>query len=254
MRRLVEDLFSQFENWRVVGLSRFDIAGDFQKFDNGLKPLVFIRGFMREDYLKNSRGVGRLDFKHNRRIMPHDLRFGTHESLRSCYLYNKTYEMSCKKQKTYIQKCWDNCPEISPLEDVWRLEVTFKGNRHTIEQNAYIPGLQAFDIGTGKKYFIKRKVERTLYDKATGLMKTINDFVDLEILELERVLEDYKKYHFFAKDYVLFRAVRWFDLFDFEFIKTLYFAALDKDFSFVISDKQKNKARMKRLELSLIHI
>lgn len=116
------------------GITRLDIAIDFEKFDNGFLPGPFIRDFMISKYLKNGRGkfktIGVQKFSN---IFEY-LRFGSSTTGKSIYLYNKSKEFREVKTKYYIEDFW-KLNGINTNNDIWRLELSLKGNRNYVVSN-----------------------------------------------------------------------------------------------------------------------
>lgn len=112
----------------VKGISRLDLACDFNEFHNHLNPANLIKRFFTCDYRK----VGQTKFKaqgQQKRNVEFDyLRFGTNNSLCSAYLYNKTKELNEVKMKSYIVDTW-RASGLDTDKDVWRLEFSMKGNQ-----------------------------------------------------------------------------------------------------------------------------
>ena len=141
----------------VLGVSRLDLCADFHRFTDYADVQDFIRDFLgvkiwkigQAKYKcagkvakaptlphykrKNKRNpaneveffkvIGKQSARHN---FQH-LRFGSHVSDVSAYLYNKTQEFIDVKRKNYIEEMWTHSG-INPNETVWRLEFSIKGN------------------------------------------------------------------------------------------------------------------------------
>ncbi len=118
-------VFLEFSNLKVKGITRLDIAVDFNNFFDSLSPHTFIRRFLKSTYLKNGRGtftvIGEQKFMNNYQY----LRFGSKTSDVSVYLYNKTIELRQVQDKPYIKNRW-KVYGIDTNVDVWRLEVSIK--------------------------------------------------------------------------------------------------------------------------------
>lgn len=116
---------------RFSGITRIDLALDFNEFANHRNPENLIR-----QYLSGSLTYwGKTMFKSQGRnvynLTPDYLRFGSNESLISAYLYRKNLEMKVKVWKPYISKNW-KMNQIDTARDVWRLEFSIKGSQHTL--------------------------------------------------------------------------------------------------------------------------
>lgn len=141
----------------VLGVSRLDLCADFHRFTDYADVQDFIRDFLAVKIWK----IGQAKYKcagkaakaptlpHYRRKNKRNttdepesfvtigkqsarhafqyLRFGSHVSDISAYLYNKTQEFKDVKRKNYIEEMWRNSG-INPDETVWRLEFSIKGN------------------------------------------------------------------------------------------------------------------------------
>ena len=141
----------------VLGVSRLDLCADFHRFTDYADVQDFIRDFLgvkiwkigQAKYKcagkvakaptlphykrKNKRKmveepesfkvIGKQSARHNFQY----LRFGSHISDVSAYLYNKTQEFKDVKRKNYIEEMWTHSG-INPNETVWRLEFSIKGN------------------------------------------------------------------------------------------------------------------------------
>lgn len=255
----IETILAEMPAVKVVGLSRIDLALDFNTFKDGYEPATMIKDFCAERILKNSRGQFRTDGTHNRQINYHYLRFGNHTSERSIYLYNKSKEMREREHKKHIENSWHRCSEINVLNDVWRLELSMKGNKHRLHVDTYMEPVTSEDI-SAKKYVFKKEVSRPVKPTA-GQIKKANaagsplklqykiDLCDLEVQEGQRALKQYNEERKVPEGFVLFRVVRFEDLLDAKFLKNLYFTCIYQNFIFVHNDKQQNKTRMKKVVL-----
>lgn len=116
--------FIRLCGWTVHNVSRVDICADFERFECDECP-EFIRKFAAGIYRHVGRAKGVLHFrKKGIGILQYNgLRFGTAESERSVYLYNKTLELEEVKDKPYIRDKWK---AAGLTGTVWRLEVSIK--------------------------------------------------------------------------------------------------------------------------------
>jgi len=123
----LSDLITTY-NLKLVGISRLDLACDFNEFYNNLAPMNLIRRFFTCDYRK----LGSCKFKamgEQRKQVEFDyLRFGTNNSVCCSYLYNKSKELREVKMKSYIVDTWQSSG-LDIKKDVWRLEFSLKGNQ-----------------------------------------------------------------------------------------------------------------------------
>lgn len=111
---------------RVCGISRVDICIDFQRFDNGDHPSAVIRDFAsgKIDCLGKMRGT---IVRGQSSSSPYEyLSLGSRTSDVRVYLYNKSKELRDVKMKPWILAS-DYLGGLSKKEDIWRLEVSLKG-------------------------------------------------------------------------------------------------------------------------------
>lgn len=154
--RIVENLLFDFR-LGFKGVSRVDLCADFPRFIDYPDVQDFIRDFLAVkiwkigqakykvagkraeaptlphyrrkgktrdmDEQRSFKVIGKQSAKHNFQY----LRFGSHLSDVSAYLYNKTQEFIDVKRKNYIEEMWKN-NGIDPNQTVWRLEFSIKGN------------------------------------------------------------------------------------------------------------------------------
>jgi hypothetical protein len=117
-------------NLKFCGISRLDLCTDFNYFYNTLNPKAFLIRLMKNKILGNNRASARFEGLQVKRWKMHYLRYGSHRSLCSVYLYNKTKEMNQKTFKPYIFENWQKSNLITDL-DVWRLEFCIRPSRFT---------------------------------------------------------------------------------------------------------------------------
>ncbi len=114
-----------------VGVTRVDIAFDFNEFANHRQPPNLIKQFMSEQLTYWGKSQFQIRGRNSFNIKPDYLRFGGNDSLASIYLYNKSYEMSTIKWKPYIHKNW-KLNGLDVNKAVWRLELSIKGSQHQL--------------------------------------------------------------------------------------------------------------------------
>lgn len=128
------DFASKF--FRTCGLkfnnfARIDLSLDFQEFENGMDPSLFIKRYLTGSILKMGKAA---KFKVVGTQTPKEhtyesLRFGSLLSEISYYIYNKTKEMEQVKWKPWIHSTWES-NGFAIDKDVWRLEFSVKsGNK-----------------------------------------------------------------------------------------------------------------------------
>lgn len=110
-------------NLEIVSISRLDLALDFVKFKNNLKPNMLIKRYMNEKLLRNGRGKFTIIGNQTNVQDVEYLRFGSKSSDINIYLYNKTREMEEVRYKEYIADRWEKL-ENKNNNDIWRLEVS----------------------------------------------------------------------------------------------------------------------------------
>lgn len=154
--RIVNNILFDFR-LSVKGISRLDLCADFLRFIDYADVQDFIRDFLAvkiwkigqakykcagkaakaptlPHYKRKSKRtkdtdpesfkvIGKQSARHNFQY----LRFGSHVSDVSAYLYNKTQEFKDVKRKNYIEEMWSHSG-IDPNQTVWRLEFSVKGN------------------------------------------------------------------------------------------------------------------------------
>ena len=115
------------------GLSRVDIAHDFNSFSKNLLPQSLINRFLTRKYLH----IGKQSFKvYGQGGINQSfeyLRFGSNDSELAVYLYNKSVELQQVKDKPWVREFWSQLG-LNQGTDIWRLEISLKGNRlHYVE-------------------------------------------------------------------------------------------------------------------------
>ena len=139
------------------GISRFDLAADFNVFDNGHDPAAFLRRYLSGYYHKIGMSRVRLyghDFDGGahvarigkkiiknaiiehighqvsvhgrdgmRQLVFNSARWGSPSSQVSVKLYNKTLELLENKDKFYIRDAW-TAARLDQSKPIWRLEFT----------------------------------------------------------------------------------------------------------------------------------
>ena len=148
-----------------------------------------------------------------------------------------------KEFKKHIATSWNNCSDINPEEDVWRLELSMKGNKHRLRVEIWREAVTMNDLKE-KKYCLKKEVL-----KMDNKGKNKIDLCDCEMLEAENALTEFNEKKIVPSGFILFRCVRFEDLFEGDFLKNLYFTAIYQNFKFVVNNGTKNKTRMKDVEL-----
>lgn len=117
------------------GITRIDICADFNDFAT-IAPLTLIESFASKALRHVGRGAGSLYFNHGVKrgeysVKYTGLAFGTHGSDARVYLYDKSFELLCDKDKPYIRDIW-KAAGLDVLH-VWRLEVSIKSGGATFK-------------------------------------------------------------------------------------------------------------------------
>ena len=130
-------------------ISRIDLCYDFERFDFGDDPAVFLERFIKGRYSKinqaeiSARGLDEWD---GRRW--NSVRWGSPKSMVTTRFYNKTMELRTKHDKPYIRQAWQS----AKLVDDWQtLE------KHRRDGTVYKPEIWRveFAIKSGtKKWFV----------------------------------------------------------------------------------------------------
>lgn len=116
------------------GISRIDLAYDFQRFKNEMKPQTLLRKYALGKIGRNStefRRSGRERYNLIAEKTPTGtefsyMRFGSVKSPVHAYIYNKSKELKEVKNKPYIVQNWLKCGLNQETEDVWRAEISIK--------------------------------------------------------------------------------------------------------------------------------
>lgn len=164
----------------IKQITRLDLALDFNYFVNGLHPETFIRKYLSggRTYIRVGSNkwcsMGLKELHHN----CYDyLRFGSRQSGVCVYLYNKTRELTQKKDKPYIRNCWQTA-QLNTDKDVWRLEfsltsqgIGLKDIKTTLFDTIFVDQLttqeniEQLTLIYAKKYFRFKKVDPKIQHK-----------------------------------------------------------------------------------------
>lgn len=166
---IIEDTLRDL-HFVVQNITRCDLCADFVRFHNNYEPILFITDFLAGKNRRVGRGDGGAYFRHGSFMKDgisrsftnyNGLSFGSHTSHARVYLYNKSHELRCVKDKPYIRDMWKKAGILEAVTDpltgraketdVWRLEVSIKSE-----------GMRFKDAITGKRLQIdKRCLSRT---------------------------------------------------------------------------------------------
>lgn len=125
-RQFVEWLFRRLD-CLFIGITRLDIAYDFNSFNNRREPENFIKSFLRGDVVKLQKTKFDVFAEHDKENRFHAIRFGSKVSTINYKLYNKSKEMRDEKEKAHIVDSWKRSL-LDLTKDVWRLEFSIKAN------------------------------------------------------------------------------------------------------------------------------
>lgn len=144
-------------HYTFKNITRFDLALDFQLFDDGEKPEHFVSRYMSGEISKlHQSKLATYGIEKNKPdkteegwdVASHgedawnarkwnSLKWGAPTSAISTKLYNKTMELSREgHDKPYIRDAWDDC-ELNEDLPVWRIEFSVKSQkRHMVEKDS----------------------------------------------------------------------------------------------------------------------
>jgi hypothetical protein len=114
-----------------IGITRIDIAYDFQSFCDKREPEDFIKSFLKNDILKKLKSKFRVAGNHNFINEFNWITFGSKTSTVNYKLYNKSLEMKEATFKQHIFKDWQ-ASSFDLDKDVWRIEFTVNSNTTTL--------------------------------------------------------------------------------------------------------------------------
>lgn len=132
------------------GITRIDVACDFNTFYNGRSPQKFIKQYITtapgdkkhiyrkgsdEFYIRGSK-------KRNAVSVFNYIRLGSKNSRIHSYIYDKTQELKDKKDKPWIRKAWERAGLINDeTTHVWRAEISI-----------HAEGTELINLGTGQLF------------------------------------------------------------------------------------------------------
>lgn len=264
-------------------VSRFDIACDFNKFNNNLDPMIFIDRHigMFAKYVKMRKAVlytrsehQRGRYKGRRTENQHSyIRWGSPKGSLTYYLYDKTKEQKEKKNKPWIAEKW-HTDRLDPSQ-VWRLEFRMQScSKGLIDSDGRAELLK---YRKAKKFLkeIQAKIARGMKEEtAAALDAQILEAQEfnaehLDQLHFSELSKEHKKAQAFLKKFPFTREqaaeeIEFFKNFESDFkADAEYFSSLDvldnyhelfnalyhHYFDFRVNDKQEKKRRMRRLSL-----
>lgn len=132
------------------GITRIDVACDFNTFFNGRSPQKFIKQYITtapgdkkhiyrkgsdEFYIRGSK-------KRNAVSVFNYIRLGSKNSRVHSYIYDKTQELKDKKDKPWIRKAWERAGLVNDdTTHVWRAEISI-----------HAEGTELLNLGTGQLF------------------------------------------------------------------------------------------------------
>lgn len=129
------DAFLDNHLLEVHNITRLDLCCDFNELLYG-QPDRLIVDFLNSVLRHKGRGRGTAYFVHYnkgekggsvQRLVYNGLSFGSHTSDVRVYMYNKTWELLCEKDKPYIRDTW-KAAGLDTAIPVWRIEVSLKSD------------------------------------------------------------------------------------------------------------------------------
>lgn len=153
----IENLLMDLD-FKFIGITRIDIAYDFQSFNNRRNPENFIRSFLNEKILKSGHAKFAVRGNHKEKNYYEWLKFGNPCSDVTYKLYNKTTEQREVENKPYIWDEWKKNPLLDLKKDMWRLEFTMTSMTAKIHRNEIdsiqFHNLQLFDLNNYACLFV----------------------------------------------------------------------------------------------------
>lgn len=126
----IDDLrnFLIAHNYTYVSISRIDICLDFNFFDFGDKPEKILKDYMEGKYSKiNQCNIGAHGKDRWAGRLWNSMSWGSHNSMISTKMYNKTLELNETHDKFYIRDAWTQSGLRTDI-DVWRVEFSIKSD------------------------------------------------------------------------------------------------------------------------------
>lgn len=130
LKAFVEWLLRRLQ-MNFIGITRIDIAYDFNLFCNKKDPETFIKNFLSNNIVKLKKTKFRLAGEHDKINHFNWIAFGSKTSAVNYKLYNKSLEMRQKTHKAHIWQDWNNS-KLDVKKDVWRIEFTVNSNTNLL--------------------------------------------------------------------------------------------------------------------------
>jgi len=143
----LKDFVIEFLNdlgFQFIGITRFDIAMDFQKFHNDLNPENFINKYVRNEIIKFGGSQFGIYGRQKKGVKHFEtLSFGSKSSNINSKLYNKTKELENNK-KPWISRRYENF--FRPNLQVWRLEFTIFSMRAFFKNEGKLLNFNSLEV------------------------------------------------------------------------------------------------------------
>ena len=183
------------------GINRLDIAIDFNTFSRNYHPQTFIQHFAKGKILHKGRAKFKMIGSAGNNNIYDYFRIGTGESAISVYLYNKTKELSEVADKQHIRELW-NISGLDINKDVWRLEVSFRGDKKNImdTDTGEIVDIDLFTVADSKElsYLFRTAIKerftflRSGKDSNKSRLKEIVLFSQFGQIDRKTLYKDYR--------------------------------------------------------------
>lgn len=180
---------------RYKGITRIDVACDFNTFYGGRSVPKFIKDYIvSEPSSKNHiyrRGSDeyyvRGNKKKNQASTFNYIRLGKKDSRVHCYIYDKTIELQEQKDKPWIRAAWEKAGiKNDDNNHVWRAEISIKNE-----------GSQLLDMGTGELFKLSPEYLNTLKAVQSLFMFYARKYLDFRKKRKSQKLSKYDKVELF---------------------------------------------------------
>lgn len=162
--------------YEFKNIVRIDICMDFQLFDGGDNPAVFVSNYMKEQYRKINQP--RID-AHGKECWDgriwNSLKWGSSKSIVTTKLYNKSLELKEVKDKFYIRDAWKAVGMDENERPVWRVEFSL-----TSQSKLWTKYGESVDEETGEIKWEKQYISNSLcnYDSPERLLTQFHMLAD----------------------------------------------------------------------------
>lgn len=160
----------------ISRISRIDICLDFERFDSGDDPQKFINRYLKGIYSKINQSNVRANGKDlwDGRFW-NSLSWGAEKSQITTKIYNKTLEISERRDKPYIRQAWASCGLVDDFIEL---------NKRNKEGEIYHPQIWRIEFSiksSVKKWYIIEDVH-TSKKKIRSIHHTLEQYSDREKL------------------------------------------------------------------------